>query len=93
METVNKAIDRIKEAMSTKSDILLPMSEEILCSLLRGTLYGMRYEWTGSLVDRNRAVEATDEAVKATLSDHPDRVGSVNNLGAWDLNGLELWII
>jgi hypothetical protein len=27
-------------------------------------------------------VEASDEAVKATPSDHPDRVGSVNNLGA-----------
>jgi hypothetical protein len=51
METVNKAIDRIKAVMNTKNDILLPMSEEILCSLLRGTLYGMRYERTGSLVD------------------------------------------
>jgi tetratricopeptide (TPR) repeat protein len=81
IETINKAIDRIEEVMKTKSDILLPISGEILYSLLRGTLYGMRYERTRSLVDLNRAVGAADEAVKATPLDHPDRASCLNNLG------------
>jgi Tfp pilus assembly protein PilF len=33
--------------------------------------------------DLNRAVEAADEAVKITPSNHPDRAGYLNNFGNW----------
>jgi hypothetical protein len=39
----------------------------------------MRHERARSLDDVNRAIEATDESVKATPSDHPDRAGRLNN--------------
>jgi Tetratricopeptide repeat len=60
-------------------DVLLPVLGEIHSA--RGVMYGMRYEWTRSLVDLNRAIGATDKAVKATPSDHPNRAGYLYNLG------------
>jgi protein involved in temperature-dependent protein secretion len=43
----------------------------------------MRFDQTGAIDDLNHAVEATDEAVKATPSDHPNRAFYLNNLGIW----------
>jgi Tetratricopeptide repeat len=46
-----------------------------------GACLGRRFEQTGAMDDLNHALEATDEAVKATPLDHLGRAGCLNNLG------------